>query len=140
MLRSGRACDATSPASMSSCRHGGHRPSPDGVRLDLDLVEERSFASGDGLRRVPDPVRTYPRRMPRTPPGHGLNSAVERVLAPTGLVLVGAGLSVAMDASARRAAGGSPTTWVALGTAGLVLVGSGLSVFGDAVRRRAQAG
>ncbi len=62
------------------------------------------------------------------------------LLAPVGLVLVGAGLSVAMDAATRRASGGRPAVWIARGTAGLVLVGSGLSVFGDAVRRRAQAG
>jgi hypothetical protein len=55
-------------------------------------------------------------------------------------VLVGAGLTVAMDASLRRAAGSPPAGWLARGTVGLVLVGSGLSVFGDAVRRRAQAG
>lgn len=62
------------------------------------------------------------------------------LLAPVGLVLVGAGLTVAMDASTRKAAGRPPASWASRGTVGLVLVGSGLSVFGDAVRRRAQAG
>lgn len=75
-----------------------------------------------------------PARQPAaTSPGGG-------VLAPVGLVLVGAGLTVAMDASTRRAAGSPPGSWVSRGTVGLVLVGSGLSVFGDAVRRRAQTG
>ena len=59
------------------------------------------------------------------------------MLAPVGLVLVGAGLSIAMDASTRRALG-TGTGWVTRGTVGLLLIGSGLSVFGDAVRRRAQ--
>lgn len=68
------------------------------------------------------------------------SGAVGRAMAPAGLVLVGAGLSVAMDASTRRAAGARPAAWLSQGTVGLVLVGSGLSVFGDAVRRRAQAG
>ncbi|MFC5379203.1 hypothetical protein [Aquipuribacter nitratireducens] len=60
-------------------------------------------------------------------------------LAPLGLVLVGAGVSVAVDAAARRAAGAATRRWVGQGTAGLVLLNSGLSVFGDAVRRRAVA-
>ena len=59
-------------------------------------------------------------------------------MAPAGLVLLGAGLSVAMDASTRRALGHDRSCWVARGTVGLALVGSGLSVFGDAVRREAQ--
>ena len=54
-----------------------------------------------------------------------------------GLALVGAGLSVAMDAGTRRAGGAGAGTWVALGTAGLSLVGAGLSVFGEAVAARA---
>jgi hypothetical protein len=53
-------------------------------------------------------------------------------MAGTGLALVGAGLSMAIDAGSRRAAG---RPWFARGTLGLVAVGSGLSVFGDAVRR-----
>jgi hypothetical protein len=59
------------------------------------------------------------------------------VMAPLGLVLVGAGLSIAVDAAARRAAGASPRRWVGQGTAGLVVLNSGMSVFGDSVRRRA---
>lgn len=76
---------------------------------------------------------------PNHPPPAGPDPVVA-LRAPAGLVLVGAGLTVAMDASARRAAGARAAGWLARGTVGLVLVGSGLSVFGDAVRRRAQAG
>lgn len=54
------------------------------------------------------------------------------LLAGAGLALVGAGLSIAVDAGTRRAAG---RPWFVQGTAGLVVLGSGLSVFGDAVRR-----
>jgi hypothetical protein len=60
-------------------------------------------------------------------------------LAPVGLVLVGAGLSVSIDAALRRAAGAGTRRWVGQGTIGLVVLNSGLSVFGDAVRRRAEA-
>ena len=56
------------------------------------------------------------------------------LLAGAGLALVGAGLSVAVDAGSRRAAG---RPWFTRGTAGLVVLGSGLSIFGDAVRRAA---
>lgn len=59
--------------------------------------------------------------------------------APAGLVLIGAGLSVAVDAATRRQAGAGGRRWVGQGTLGLVLLNSGLSVFGDAVRRRAVA-
>lgn len=78
--------------------------------------------------------------MRRTEQEPQASGALESALAPVGLVLVGAGLTVAMDASSRRAASARRVGWLARGTVGLVLVGSGLSVFGDAVRRRAQAG
>ena len=55
-----------------------------------------------------------------------------------GLALVGAGLSVAMDAGLRRAAGAGGVRWVGQGTLGLCLVGAGLSVFGEAVAFRAE--
>lgn len=62
---------------------------------------------------------------------------VWRRLAPTGLLLVGAGVCVVSDASTRRAAGAGLPTWVAEGTVGLVLLNAGLSLFGEAVKRRA---
>lgn len=54
-----------------------------------------------------------------------------------GLALVGAGLTVAMDAGMRRTRGVRPRGWVGRGTLGLCLVGAGLSVFGEAVAYRA---
>jgi len=58
-------------------------------------------------------------------------------LAPSGLLLVGAGLCVLADAATRKARLEAAVGWVAEGTGGLVLVGSGLSLFGEAVKRRA---
>lgn len=55
-----------------------------------------------------------------------------------GLALVGAGLSVAMDAGLRRGGGARASSWVSRGTLGLSLVGAGLSVFGEAVLRRGE--
>jgi len=63
--------------------------------------------------------------------------AVWRRLAPLGLLLVGAGVCVTSDASARRGRGAGAGTWVAEGTAGLVALNAGLSLFGEAVKRRA---
>lgn len=53
--------------------------------------------------------------------------------APLGLVLTGLGLSVTIDAAARRARG---EAWFGRGTLGLTLFNAGLSVFGDAVKAR----
>lgn len=61
------------------------------------------------------------------------------VLAPVGLALVGAGLSVSIDAAVRRSGGAGARRWVGQGTVGLVVLNTGLSVFGDAVRRRSAA-
>lgn len=66
--------------------------------------------------------------------------AVWRRLAPSGLLLVGAGASVIADAATRRATretAAGPLVWVAEGTLGLTLVGAGLSLFGESVKRRA---
>ncbi len=57
-------------------------------------------------------------------------------LAGGGLALVGAGLTVAMDAGNRRARSEGLARWVSQGTLGLTLVGAGLSVFGEAVALR----
>lgn len=56
-------------------------------------------------------------------------------LAPLGLLLVGAGVSVPIDAGARKARGAGG--WILEGTAGLVALNAGLSLFGEAVKRRA---
>ncbi len=60
-------------------------------------------------------------------------------LAPVGLLLVGAGVSVAVDAAVRRHDGAATRRWAGQGAAGLALVNSGLSLVGDAVRRRTLA-
>ncbi len=60
-----------------------------------------------------------------------------RVMAPSGLLLVGAALSITTDAATRRARDGWTPAALAGGTAGLLLMGAGLSVFGEAVKRRA---
>lgn len=60
-----------------------------------------------------------------------------KTFAPTGLLLVGLGVSVIADAAVRRGAGASPARWIAEGTAGLVAMNSGVSLFGEAVKRRA---
>ena len=59
------------------------------------------------------------------------------VLAGAGLALVGAGVSVAMDAGLRRQAGAQTTAWVGQGTLGLSVMCAGLSIFGEAVALRA---
>ena len=53
-----------------------------------------------------------------------------------GCLLIGAGLSVTLDASALRAAGAEWWMWCAEGTLGLVVFMSGLGLFGSAVRCR----
>lgn len=53
--------------------------------------------------------------------------------APVGLTLIGLGLSITMDAGARKSRGES---WFWRGTLGLCIVNSGVSVFGDAVKER----
>ena len=49
-------------------------------------------------------------------------------------MLIGAGLSVTLDASAQRMAGEEWWVWGLEGTAGLVMFMSGLGFFGSAVR------
>jgi len=51
-----------------------------------------------------------------------------------GCLLIGAGLSVTLDAAAQRIAGGTFWLWGLEGTAGLVTFMSGLGFFGSAVR------
>ena len=53
-----------------------------------------------------------------------------------GCLLMGAGLSVTLDASALRAAEAEWWVWCAEGTLGLVVFMSGLGLFGSAVRCR----
>ncbi|PWJ52912.1 hypothetical protein SAMN06264364_11648 [Quadrisphaera granulorum] len=62
--------------------------------------------------------------------------SVWKRLAPSGMLLVGTGLCVTLDASARRSSGSPLLRWVAEGTAGLVLVNAGLALYGEAMKRR----
>jgi hypothetical protein len=60
-----------------------------------------------------------------------------KVLAPSGLLCVGFGISMVADASSRRGRRSPTLQWFGQGTAGLVLLNGGLSLFGEAVKRRA---
>ncbi len=59
--------------------------------------------------------------------------------AAAGLTLLGAGLSISIDAGTRRASGAPARSWLLRGTAGLVTVGCGVSLVADAARRAAVA-
>lgn len=56
-------------------------------------------------------------------------------MAPLGLVLIGAGFSIAAEATLMKGAGKPLWDWVIMGTVGLVLLNSGIAVFGEAVKR-----
>lgn len=58
------------------------------------------------------------------------------ILAPLGLVLVGLGLSLAIDAAFYRFHGAKTSEWVAYRTLALVVFNSGLSVFGRSIIER----
>ena len=60
------------------------------------------------------------------------------VFAITGLILVGAGFSVAGHAIVLKSAGSSVKQWFLLGTGGLVLFNAGLSLFGQGVVYRSR--
>lgn len=53
--------------------------------------------------------------------------------APVGLVLIGAGLSMAIDAGINKA---NQQAWFWYGTFALIIFNSGICVFGDAVVKR----
>jgi hypothetical protein len=55
------------------------------------------------------------------------------ILAPTGVVLVGLGLSLVADAAIYRYNGAPTLHWVAYGTLALGVFNSGLSIFGRAI-------
>lgn len=60
-----------------------------------------------------------------------------KILAPSGLLCVGMGISVVADAASRRGRQSPTLQWFGEGTLGLVLLNGGLSLFGEAVKRRA---
>jgi hypothetical protein len=55
------------------------------------------------------------------------------IFAPLGLILVGAGLSMAIDAGAYRASGADTLNWVLYGTGALVVFNAGLCFFGQSI-------
>ena len=55
------------------------------------------------------------------------------IFAPLGLVLIGAGLSMAIDAGFYRMKGATTINWVLYGTGALIVFNTGLSFFGRAI-------
>jgi hypothetical protein len=55
------------------------------------------------------------------------------IYAPAGLILIGAGLSMAVDAGLYRMKGADTINWVLYGTLALIAFNSGLCVFGQAI-------
>jgi len=55
------------------------------------------------------------------------------IFSPLGLVLIGAGLSMAIDAGFYRMSGAETIDWILYGTAALIVLNSGLSFFGQAI-------
>ncbi|MEL7247910.1 MAG: hypothetical protein AAFO03_05810 [Bacteroidota bacterium] len=56
--------------------------------------------------------------------------------APLGLVLVGFGLSLVIEAGFYKHSGAATWEWVGFGTLALVVFNSGLCIFGDAILQR----
>ncbi len=56
--------------------------------------------------------------------------------APLGLVLVGFGLSLVIEAGFYKHSGAATLEWVGYGTLALVVFNSGLCIFGDAILQR----
>lgn len=59
-----------------------------------------------------------------------------RWMAPLGLTLIGAGLSVVGEGVALKISQDEFWGWFLVGTMGLALTNAGVSVFGDALKRR----
>ena len=58
------------------------------------------------------------------------------LLAPSGLLLIGAGACLVSWAGTLKAHGAPPTKWVAAGTAALVVLNAGVSIVGQSVVER----
>lgn len=56
-----------------------------------------------------------------------------RLFAPLGLAAIGLGVTLAMDASARKSQG---QPWFGRGTLGLCVMNAGVSLFGESVKAR----
>jgi hypothetical protein len=55
------------------------------------------------------------------------------ILSPTGLTLIGLGLSITFEAARAK---GADEPWFWLGTFGLIVVNAGVACFGDGVKHR----
>lgn len=58
------------------------------------------------------------------------------LLAPGGLLLIGAGATLIDWAGGLKMKGGRPGNWIAAGTAALVVLNAGVSVFGQSIIER----
>ncbi len=58
-------------------------------------------------------------------------------LAPRGLVVIGAGLSIVLEAAGLKVKGAAFWRWFTLGTLGLAVFNWGIAIFGEAVKHRA---
>ncbi|QKG57400.1 hypothetical protein GKZ68_12675 [Hymenobacter sp. BRD128] len=58
------------------------------------------------------------------------------LLAPGGLITIGAGACLISWAAARKENGAPPATWIAAGTAALAVFNAGVSIFGQSVVER----
>jgi hypothetical protein len=57
-------------------------------------------------------------------------------LAPRGLLMIGAGISIIGQATILKARRKPGIAWIVLGTFGLIVLNAGISMFGDAVKHR----
>ncbi len=57
-------------------------------------------------------------------------------LAPRGLLLIGAGISIVGHAIGLRTRSASAWRWVPIGTIGLIVLNAGVALFGEAVKHR----
>ena len=59
-----------------------------------------------------------------------------RIQAPLGLVIIGAGACLILDAAFTKYNGASALEWISYGTIALVVFNAGISIFGGAVVHR----
>lgn len=61
-------------------------------------------------------------------------SKKSRLLAPIGLILIGAGFCMAAEGAIWKSQAVEAWHWIALGTFGLICFNAGIAVFGEAVK------
>ncbi|MDX2160938.1 MAG: hypothetical protein SF162_06395 [bacterium] len=57
-------------------------------------------------------------------------------LAPRGLLLIGAGLSIIGQATILKGRRRSPLAWIVFGILGLVVFNAGVAIFGESIKHR----